>query len=217
MSIYAIEIQRVVRQAIEGLELAQSQKKIANSPVTNAHFFSRWITKQIKAQSFHISVVKDLKAWQKMARSKGSESNLESTFRAISALYQKNCPVQEPVTILDKQIEDFLDTMENEKWWVSTEFEVKGSIQLYSEGNYSLVLCAKQCDDCFDGEVLIKPMSFYIRGNASKAIEKAEEHGLLLHKMKGRTNIKYHTEYLVYPMNKGNELAEIPFHYYSLK
>ena len=116
-------------------------------------------------------------------------------------------------TLLDSQIERFLDDMETAGWEVSTSEVLTsgGKVQLYTEGQNSLALCSEQCDVCFDGELLVKPMSWFIRGNHQEFIEKAYQAGFLVHKVTDyKSAVKYHGEYVVFPANKGDRLAEIP-------
>ncbi|WP_105902727.1 DUF2913 family protein [Vibrio gangliei] len=212
---YSQEIQRVVNTALSELKQQHQNGKLANTPITNTHFIARWVTKSIKSQQFDRCVKDDLVRWQKASRSKGSASELLATFERIAKLYQTFLPVDgEPKPVKDADIEAFMDHMENKGWEVVNEFELTEKTQIFADQANSFVLCAKQCDDCFDGEWLVKPMSFYVRGNHAEFITEATEHGFLLHKQTDyKSIVKYHGEYLIYPNNVGLKLAEIPFNY----
>ncbi len=212
-SLYSVDIQNVVNTALEELKLEHSKGKLADTPVSNTHFLLRWITKSLKQQRFPRTVSEDMLRWQKMGRSQGTQSDLMSTFNAISAFYSRFLAVNaEPKVILDSDIEAFLEVMEQHGWGVSTEFELTEKIQVFTDGENSLLLCAKQCDDCFEGGAeLVKPMSFFVRGNHTEFIQLATESGFLLHKQTDyKSVVKYHGEYLIYPNNQGPKLAEIP-------
>lgn len=212
---YSLEIQRVVNTALEALKRQHESGKLANTPITNTHFIARWVTKSLKSQEFDRCVKEDLIGWQKMSRSKGAGSELLATFERISRLYQQFLPKDgELKPIKDADIEAFMDHMENKGWEVVNEFELTEKTQIFADQPNSFVLCAKQCDNCFDGELLHRPMSFYVRGNHAAFIEEATAQGFLLHKQTDyKSIVKYHGEYLIYPNNIGLKLAEIPLNY----
>ncbi len=213
ISRHYIDIQNVVNTALKELELEHNKGKLANTPVSNTHFLLRWMTRSLKTQRFPNTVSQDLVRWQKMGRSQGSQSDFMSIFKTISTFYRQFLPLNDkPKAILDSDIETFLEVMEQHEWGVSTEFELTEKIQVFTDGENSLLLCAKQCDDCFEGgSELVKPMSFFVRGNHSEFIKLATESGFLLHKQTDyKSVVKYHGEYLIYPNNQGPKLAEIP-------
>ncbi|WP_234493908.1 DUF2913 family protein [Vibrio maritimus] len=212
MSAYYSEIQMVVNSALEELAAEHASGKLINSPVTNNHFLVRWVTRAIKTQRFGKATSANLVQWQKTGRSKGNDSMLEPTFKRISAYYAGFFG-GDIVPITDKMIEQFIDDMEAAGWGVCTsEVLTDGSkVQFFTDGANSFAVCANQCDDCFEGENLIKPMSWFIRGNHAEFITKAYEAGFMLHKVTDyKSKVKYHGEYLVYPLNQGTQLAEIP-------
>ncbi|MGV2989411.1 DUF2913 family protein [Vibrio sp. E150_011] len=215
MSEYYSEIQNVVNSALEELEQGHESGKVINSPTSNNLFLLRWVTKSIKSQRFHKVIAGDIIRWQKMGRSKGNDAMLESTFRRISGYYGEFFG-NETKVVTDAMIETFLEDMEQADWGVTTsEVLTDGSkVQFFTDGQNSFALCANQCDDCFDGEKLVKPMSWFVRGNHAEFITKAYEAGFMLHKRTDyKSKVKYHGEYLVYPMNQGPQLVEIPLSY----
>ncbi|MCL9777356.1 DUF2913 family protein [Vibrio methylphosphonaticus] len=212
MSEYYSEIQNVVNSALEELNQGHQSGKVIDSPTSNNLFLLRWVTKSIKSQRFHKVVAPDIIRWQKMGRSKGNDAMLESTFRRIAAYYNEFFGAETKV-VTDAMIEAFLEQMEQADWGVTTsEILTDGSkVQFFTDGQNSFALCANQCDDCFDGEKLVKPMSWFVRGNHAEFITKAYEAGFMLHKRTDyKSKVKYHGEYLVYPMNQGPQLVEIP-------
>lgn len=212
MKSYYQEIQNVVNSALADLHQQHQNGKLIDAPNSNIQFLLRWVTKAIKEQKFDHCVATDLLNWQKMGRSQGNKLALENQFRRISAYYA-HFFAGDVQQITDTQIEKLLDTMEALAWEASTSEPIvgQGKVQIYTEGQNSIALCANQCESCFDGEVLIKPMSFFIRGNHAQFIEEAYKAGFMLYKRTDyKSNVKYHGEYLIFPENQGNQLAEIP-------
>ncbi len=214
MSEYTIEIQKLVNAALEELAAEHKSGKQVNAPVANNHYLVRWVTRALKSQRFPRCVGDDLTRWQKAGRSKGNDAGLMFTFERISKFYAEFFPAdQEDRVIKDSDVEAFLDLMEKEGWEVSTSEELVdcGKVQIFTEGQNSLALCANQCESCFEGEELVKPMSWFVRGHHAQFIEKASAAGFMVHKVTDyKSNVKYHGEYLVYPGNRGTQLAEIP-------
>lgn len=210
---YSLEIQNVVNGALSELKQQHAAGKLADTPITNTHFLARWVTKSIKSQCFNSCVKDDLLRWQKASRSKGAGSDLLGIFERISELYQRLVPIgEEHVPILDVHIEAFMDHMESVGWEVVNEFELTEKTQIFADQPNSFVLCAKQCDDCFEGSDLVKPMSFFVRGNHTAFVLEASNNGFLVHKQTDyKSIVKYHGEYRIFPKNEGNKLAEIPF------
>lgn len=212
MSEYTIEMRKLVTLALEELDAQHRLGKLTDAPVANNHYLVRWVTRALKEQRFHRVVGNDLTRWQKMGRSKGNEAGLLFTFKRIAKLYDTFFSGEER-TLKDSDIEQFLDLMENADWEVSTSEPLVGvgKVQLFTEGQNSLALCADQCDACFEGEALVKPMSWFVRGNHAEFVEKATAAGFLVHKVTDyKSNVKYHGEYLIFPANRGTQLPEIP-------
>ncbi len=214
MSDYSVEIQKLVNDALGELEQAHKEGKSADAPIANNHFLVRWVTKAIKSQRYPRCVVDDLMRWQRQGRSKGNQAGLPFEFKRISAFYASFFNGDSDVeTLKDSQIESFLDVMEALDWEVSTSETLVGAgkVQIFTDGQNSLALCADQCDSCFDGTDLVKPMSWFVRGNHAEFIQKASEAGFMVHKVTDyKSNVKYHGEYQVFPSNRGTYLAEIP-------
>lgn len=211
MSQYYLEIQKLVNSALEEMEQQHKSGKLVKSPVSDNHFLVRWITKALKQQTFLRVVGDDLTRWQKAGRSKGTDAALPMIFKRISAFYQASFAEESEIT--DKQIEAFLDQLESQGWEVSTSEPLvgQGKVQLFTEQSNSVALCAEQCESCFDGELLVKPMSWFVRGDHQKFISLAWKAGFVVHKRTDyKSNVKYHGEYLIFPQNKGEFLAEIP-------
>lgn len=219
---YSEEIHDVVRCALDELLKQHQTNKLADTPITNTHFLARWITTSIKKQRFSTKVKADLLRWQKKSRSQGASANLLAEFKAIDRLYSaffgldsKN-QIKGEGEVTDKQIEDFMDHIEKQGFEVVNEFEVLDKIQVFSDGPNSFVLCALECEKCFEDVNLVRPMRFFVRGNHAQFIEQATSHGFLLHKQTDyKSKVKYHGEYTIFPKNKGNKLAEIPLSYFK--
>ncbi|RBW66624.1 alpha-acetolactate decarboxylase [Vibrionales bacterium C3R12] len=214
MSKYHIEIQALVNAALEEMAAEHESGKLVNAPVANNHFLVRWVTKNIKTKVFNKCISSDMIRWQKSGRSKGNQSDLLFTFKRISAFYGKMFPQGDDTKPLkDSDVEAFIDKMDEAGWCVTnTEVLTNGEkIQFFTDGADSFAMCADQCDDSFDGEIMARPMNWFVRGNHAKFIEMAAEAGFMLHKRTDyKSLVKYHGEYIVYPGNHGIELAEIP-------
>ncbi len=214
MTSYTVEIQNLVNTALAELGNEHQSGKLANAPVANNHYLVRWVTKALKDQRFDRCVGDDLTRWQKAGRSKGNEAALMMIFQRISSFYAEffaNHPAENSVK--DSAIEAFLDCMEAAGWEVSTSEALVGAgkVQIYTDGQNSLALCANQCEACFDGENLVKPMSWFVRGHHAAFVEAATKAGFMVHKITDyKSNVKYHGEYKVFPANQGTQLAEIP-------
>lgn len=213
MAEYIDEIQRVVNSALQELAHEHEQARLADAPVANNHYLVRWVTRALKTQRFARCVGDDLTRWQKMGRSQGDKAGLPVIFKRIAAYYQQFFAGDKPACITDKQIENFLDVMENAGWEVSTSEPLVGcgKVQIFTAGQNSLALCANECDLCFDGEELVKPMHWFVRGHHAQFIEQASLAGFMVHKVTDyKSAVKYHGEYVIFPANKGQQLAEIP-------
>lgn len=219
VSSYHLEIQKVVNSALQELAQEHAAGKLADAPVANNHFLVHWVSKALKSQRFQRCVGDDLTAWQKAGRSKGNQSGLLLQFRRISAFYARFFNDHADNDLTDKKIEAFLDEMEQAGWEVSTSEPLVGcgKIQIFTDGQNSLALCSVQCDACFDGEMLVKPMSWFVRGFHAEFVEKASAAGFMVHKRTDyKSNVKYHGEYLIFPGNQGTQLAEIPLSFQAV-
>ncbi|EFP94749.1 DUF2913 family protein [Vibrio caribbeanicus] len=217
MSNYTLEIRKLISSALEEVAIEHQSGRLVNGAKANNLFLVRWVTKALKSQHFSKQVSEDLVRWQKQGRSKGHNSDLMSTFKRIDDFYAYFFPEgDQEWTITDKSIDKFLDMMEQSGWEVSTSEPLVncGKVQIFTEGPNSLALCSNQCDDCFDGAELVRPMSLFVRGHHADFVEKASAAGFMVHKVTDyKSNVKYHGEYLIFPGNLGNQLAEIPINF----
>ncbi len=219
MASYVAEIQSVINDALGDLAQAHSSKRVANTPIGNTNFLARWLTNSIKQQRYTKQVAGDLIGWQKYARSKGSASDLFGEFSKIKAFYDKTLPdLNSPTPVTDAQIEALLDSLEELNWSRATDTVIDSKIQVFTEGDSSIVLCANECDNWFeaiegsDKERLTKPMRVFVRGDHQQFITAALAQGLLVHKQSDyKSVVKYHGLYWVYPENCGQTRPEIPF------
>lgn len=213
---FTSDIQQVVNQALADMTELHTQGKLANAPVTNNHFLVRWVSKAVKSRSYGQSVSQYLSQWQQMGRSKGSQLGLEREFRRISQFYAQFLPQGTGRAVLDSHIESLLDALEALGWCTSTSEQLTGvgKVQIFADSPNSIALCSFQCEACFDGDTLVKPMSLFVRGNHQQFLSHALELGLVLHKQTDyKSNVKYHGEYVIYPNNVGQQLAELPISY----
>jgi hypothetical protein len=213
---YYLEIQNVVNSALAELAIEQEQGRLPSSPLMQNNFLVRWVAKSLKNQQFDRCVIADLTRWQQEGRSKGNQSHLLKEFKRIASYYAHFFASDNQIMITDQRIETFLDTMESDGWEVTTAEPIvgQGKMQIFTEGQSSLALCADQCERCFEGPRLTQPMSWFVRGHHAQFVQRAFESGFMLHKRTDyKSNVKYHGEYIIYPDNHGLQLAEIPLHY----
>lgn len=214
MSQYTVEIQKLVNKALNDIAAEHAAGRLTNGPTANNLFMVRWITKAIKSQQFPRIVADDLIRWQKTGRSKGNNAGLMQIFQRISKFYSEFFPEgQDDRIIKDHEINAFIDMMEEQGWEVTTSEELVGcgKVQIFTEGPNSLAMCTEQCESSFDGEDMVKPMSWFVRGHHAEFVEKASAAGFMVHKVTDyKSNVKYHGEYIVFPANRGDQLAEIP-------
>lgn len=211
---YSKEIQRVINSALGDLQASKDSGRLPKNPVSANHFLIRWVTTAIKTQRFAHCAAKDLMAWQKEGRTKGTGTELPVRFEQYSRLYAELAPMEQDLSVSKSGILAWGESLEEKEWCVTTEYEVLEKASLFSDGDHSLIICSTQLESCFDPESgeLIKPLTCYVRGNHHEFVESAFEHGLMVHKRSDyKSKVKYHGEYLIYPHNRGTQLGEIPF------
>ncbi len=102
----------------------------------------------------------------------------------------------------------FYTALEQQDWLV-TNTEVNRKVSHHTDGKASLVVCSAQYTESIMNEngELVKPLSLYIRGNTQQFIDIAYQHGILLYKITDyKSKVKFHGEYIIYPMNAGGHL-----------
>ncbi|SHI09403.1 DUF2913 family protein [Ferrimonas marina] len=207
---FALDILSLAQQGLTELAQSQAKGRTAKSPASEAHYFSAWVTLAIKQKRFPHSSAAQLKAWQKQARTKGQGAALKQVFEQIVATYGPLFENPEkPVSM--RQFEALAEQLDEAGWVVEPEQEIDGTFVHHTDGQGSLVLCARQQKEHFvDDDALVKPVSLYVRGDMRAFVQLAFDQGLLLHKVTDyKSKVKYHGEYLVYPGNRGTILAEL--------
>lgn len=214
---YYQEIQKVINEALTDLQESKDSGRLPKNPVSANHFLIRWVTTAIKSQRFSRCVVKDLQTWQKEGRTKGTGTELPVRFEHYSRLYQALAPIDTVTPITKSVVMGWCESLEEKEWCVTTDFEILEKASLFSDGDHSLIICATQLGSCFEADdaenqLLVKPLTCYVRGNHHEFVESAFEHGLIVHKRSDyKSKVKYHGEYLIYPNNHGIQLGETPF------
>lgn len=207
------EIYKLVSEGLQELAESQQSGKTPQNPVSETHFLSAWVTKAIKQQRFDHCVAKTLVAWQQQARSMGKNARLKQQFEHIRQTYAgipRDADAVKPTT--EQQIQALYRELEQADWLVTTGYEVNRKVTHHTDGQASLVVCAKQYQDAISAQgEIIKPISLYIRGDVKHLIDTAYQQGLLLYKVTDyKSKVKYHGEYIVYPHNEGAHLPELP-------
>ncbi len=209
---FNIEIWRLAKTALAELAIAKQQGKVPNNPASEAHFFSAWVTRAIKQQRFPHCLAKLLLSWQKSARTQGIHAGLAANFTAIIETYEPLVVEDEcmaPVTQL--QLLGLCEALQQQQWLVERDYSIQRKVRHHTDGQHSLVINAEQWQNSFapDG-TLMHPLSLYVRGDVRQLTDVAMQHQLLLHKVTDyKSLVKYHGEYLIYPANAGNMLAQL--------
>jgi len=211
MSSFSTLIHQVVSQALVDLNEAQSKGKIPKNPLSETHFLAAWTTNAIKKKRFDSDVVPTLIIWQRKARSLGKNAGLVEIFTAIKNNYEhvfdenlKTKPVDK------KQISALCETLTEQQWMVNTDLEVGEKLNRHSGGQASMIICSQAFENDFEHNLLAKPISLYIRGDVTEAVQAAYKQSLLLYKVTDyKSKVKYHGEYVIYPNNDGTFLPEL--------
>ncbi|WP_305454728.1 DUF2913 family protein [Photobacterium leiognathi] len=213
MTSFYNEILNVVTEGLSTLVAAQDAGKTQKNPVSETVFLSAWVTKMIKQQRFDHCVSKTLLQWQKQSRTMGKNAQLKVQFERIkntlSALNDTNA---KSTTINAELIESFYRVLEQADWLITNEYEVNRKVSHHTDGQASLVVCAAQYKQSIDEQgALVKPLSFYVRGNTQQFIDLAYQQGVLLYKITDyKSKVKFHGEFVIYPDNAGSQLPELP-------
>jgi len=211
MSSFSTLIHQVVSQALVDLNEAQSKGKIPKNPLSETHFLAAWTTNAIKKKRFDNDVVPTLIIWQRKARSLGKNAGLVEIFTAIKNNYEhvfdenlKTKPVNK------NQIIALCEKLTALEWMVNTDLEVGEKLNRHSAGKASMIICSQAFENNFEHGLLAKPISLYIRGDVTEAVQVAYEQSLLLYKVTDyKSKVKYHGEYVIYPNNDGTFLPEL--------
>ena len=211
MTNFSTSIYQVVTTALNDLDEAQSTGRIPRNPLSETHFLAAWTTNSMKKKRFESNVLPTLKIWQRKARSLGKNAALVSTFNTIKENYEHVFDQNlQPKPIIKDQVIGLCDQLSVLGWMVNTDLEVGEKLNRHSGGQASLIICTNEFNDNFEDDVLQKPISLYIRGELSQALEIALSHSLLLHKITDyKSKVKYHGEYLIFANNNGDFLPEL--------
>ncbi|QUJ68741.1 DUF2913 family protein [Photobacterium sp. GJ3] len=206
------ELNQLVNDGLSALQTSIAEGKTPNNPVSETHFMSAWITKVIKQQRYDHCVAKTLAGWQQQARSMGKQAQLKQKFEHIAWTLSgvlNEAGQTKPLT--QQAVQHWYQALEDAGWMITTEYEVDRKVTHHTDGQASLVVCAKQASTAFEDDTLNKALSVYVRGNSQQCIDLAYQCGLLLYKVTDyKSLVKYHGEYRLYPANAGNHLPELP-------
>ncbi|MGJ8580959.1 MAG: DUF2913 family protein [Psychromonas sp.] len=211
MTSFSTSIHQVVSDALADLNEAQQKGKIPHNPLSETHFLAAWTTNAIKKKRYESDVLPTLTIWQRKARSLGKNADLVNTFTAIRKTYEHVFDTSLTANpVYKSQLVALCEQLVTLQWMVNTDLVVGEKLNRHSGGQASLIICSEQFESHFDDELLIKPLSLYIRGDLTEALSVAYEHSLLLHKVTDyKSKVKYHGEYIVYPDNNGEFLPEL--------
>ena len=213
MTIFFNEIYNVVNSGLVALQEAQATGKAQKNPVSESIFLSAWVTKVLKQHSFDRCVVKTLQEWQQQSRTMGKNAQLKLHFERLAETYAKVTDEQgQSIAITSAVMTTFYTALEQQDWLVTNEYEVNRKVSHHTDGKASLVVCSAQYAAAINDEgELVKPLSLYIRGNVQQFIDIAYQHSILLFKITDyKSKVKFHGEYIIYPLNTGIHLPELP-------
>ncbi|PSV98209.1 DUF2913 family protein [Photobacterium iliopiscarium] len=213
MTIFFNEIYNVVSSGLTALQAAQATGKAQKNPVSESIFLSAWVTKVLKQHSFDRCVVKTLQEWQQQSRTMGKNAQLKLHFERLAETYAKVTDEQgQSIAITSAVMTTFYTALEQQDWLVTNEYEVNRKVSHHTDGKASLVVCSAQYAAAINDEgELVKPLSLYIRGNVQQFIDIAYQHSILLFKITDyKSKVKFHGEYIIYPLNTGIHLPELP-------
>jgi hypothetical protein len=213
MVLFSQEIYSLISTALTELEASQASGRTPNNPLNEAHYLGAWVTNAMKQKRFDSITVPILKAWQSKARSLGKNSGLKAQFVYLQKCYNQVLDDQKQVQAVTlPQIQAVVSKLEAQQWMVNTDLVVGNKLNRHSGGAASLIICEEQMLQCFnEQDVLVKPISLYLRGDLQELVEYAFEQNLLLHKITDyKSKVKYHGEFIIYPNNDGDKLPEFP-------
>lgn len=213
MSLFSQEIYKLIETALSDLSASQQSGRTPNNTLSEAHYLGAWVTTAIKSKRFDASLIETLKGWQRQARSLGKNAGLKDQFIYLQQCYSQVLDEDKQVqNVNEQQFSSLYNVLQEQDWMVTTDLVVGDRLNRHSGGKNSLIICAKQIQDCFDDEtILVKPISLYIRGNQQDLVDLAFTENLLLYKKTDyKSNVKYHGEFIVYPKNDGHSLPEFP-------
>jgi len=211
MTSFSTSIHQVVTSALVDLKEAQAKGKIPKNPLSETHFLAAWTTNAIKKKRFESDVVPTLTIWQRKARSLGKNAALVETFTAIKQSYEHVFDQDLKAKPIHKQqVNALCNKLTEQQWMVNTDLEVGEKLNRHSAGKASMIICSNEFETHFEDDLLIKPISLYIRGDLPEAMQVAFEQSILLYKVTDyKSKVKYHGEYIIYPENNGAFLPEL--------
>lgn len=194
--------------ALDSLNVAQSNGKVPKNPLSESHFFSVWVSKSLKEKSFDVSMVSLLKQWQQRARTQGAGANLKSEFESIKQTYEGLDNTEHVVT--HKQITALMETLTTLDWQINIESHISKKHSVKKEKHSSLVMTNNHLNDSFDSVgILNAPISLFIRGENKAFIDSAYQQGMLVFKVTDyKSIVKFHGEFIIAPNNNFTDMPE---------
>ncbi|AGH81205.1 hypothetical protein PCNPT3_06325 [Psychromonas sp. CNPT3] len=213
MALFSEEMYKLLDLALSELNASHESGRTPQNDLNEAHYLGAWVTTAMKKKRFDSIVLSSLKNWQSKARSLGRNAGLKDQFIYLERCYSQILDSDKKIQAVTRdQFEAFYKTLSAAQWMVTTDTVVVDKMKCHSSGDSSLVACKAQMDTHFNEKGdLIKPISFYIRGDVQEAVKLAFAANVLLHKKTDhKSRVKYHGEYVVYVHNDGEFLPEFP-------
>lgn len=194
--------------ALESLEIAQSNNKVAKNPLSENHFFSVWVSKALKEKLCDVTMMPLLKQWQQRARTQGAGAHLKSEFELIKQTYQGLNNTDHVIT--KAQIERVIESLTTLDWQINIESHISKKHSVKKEKHSSLVIAHYSLNDAFNAEgVLLSPISFFVRGDSKGFVDSAYKQALLVFKVTDyKSIVKFHGEFIIAPNNNFTNIPE---------
>lgn len=211
MANFSTSIYHVVTSALNDLNEVHSSGKIPRNPLSQTHYLGGWVTNAMKKKRFESDMLPTLQIWQRKARSLGKNAGLVETFTAIKEAYELVFDEQlQPKAVNKAQVIKLCDALTASQWMVNTDLEVGEKLNRLSGGLASMIISSSEFETHFENDILVKPISLYIRGDVKEALQAAFAQELLLYKVTDyKSKVKYHGEYIIHVDNNGSFLPEL--------
>lgn len=191
----------LVTAALEDVETAKSQGRVANNAKSEAHFLSLWVTQAIKQKRFSASMAPLLKNWQQQARTLGQGANLKQEFSHIKLCYQQACE-----RFNDDKVLQLIDSLDD-SWQVGWRANIGKKESLKLNRASSLVVNQDEFDAVFETQQT-QQFSIFLRGQQQEFIEMALGLGILCFKVSDyKSPIKFHGQFII---DTKNNYSAIP-------
>ncbi|GGB67868.1 DUF2913 family protein [Shewanella inventionis] len=190
---------------IEALNASASQHKATRTPAQESHYLCNWMVESLKTKRFSKLVADDLTTWIRQARSQGAGAQLKRLLTCIADQYQQ---ANNSTVATGEGLKNLLVELAQQDWLIITDTDIDAKLKLDSDGQSSLIIAKKEFEQHIVDDVIIKPISMYIRGDETLVAALALKQGMLLSQGNKKTTlIKHHKTYTLRPNNQHSSLC----------